>query len=437
MSEGIRPAELNEPDTPEVFITYSHDSEAHKVRVLELAQRLRSDGVSVWIDQFEEAPAEGWPRWMRNHLAHASFVLVVCTEEYRRRFEGDASSGSGQGANWEGYLTEQMIYADDSRNRRFIPVLLDGTSNSDVPLALQTTTHYRLPRDYARLHRRLTHRISVAPVPIGIERSPSSHPAVVDVQPEFTQTPRSLGRLQAAPQVGLFVHELTGIELLRVPRGAFTMGSPAGEGDRDERPGQPLTVSEFYLARYPVTNGQYARFLAANPNSRDPRFWEPTVTHPNLPVVGVSLVEALTFAEWAGLRLPTEAEWEYACRAGTRTQYYLGNGVDALSKAGWYRGNSACLRDVGGKQPNSFGLHDMHGNVREWCATEYWAYGSREVPSVRFTAIALRGESFKLRCVLRGGAWHDEAEHARAASRYWVRANRRDAAIGFRVARDL
>jgi hypothetical protein len=88
-----------------VFISYSHDSEAHRACVLEVATRLRSEGVDAWIDRYEPAPQEGWPRWMQEQIERADFVLVACTEVYKRRFEGQEEPGKGRGATWEVKLT--------------------------------------------------------------------------------------------------------------------------------------------------------------------------------------------------------------------------------------------------------------------------------------------------------------------------------------------
>lgn len=150
-----------------VFISYSHDSAEHKRRVLELAQRLRSEGVDAWMDQFEDPPVEGWPRWMQHQLTQACFVLLICTEHYRRRFEGEAPDGQGQGANWEGFLTQQLMYGDDARNRRYVPVLFEEGQPDHIPLVARGTTSYRLPADYRQLQLRLTQQAAVTPVPVG------------------------------------------------------------------------------------------------------------------------------------------------------------------------------------------------------------------------------------------------------------------------------
>ena len=106
-------------DHTKVFISYSHDSLEHKDRVLMLSDRLRANGIDCHIDQYETSPSEGWPRWMRNQIEKANFVIVVCTETYAHRFEGKGESGRGLGAKWEGAILTQELY-DDGAGRKFV-----------------------------------------------------------------------------------------------------------------------------------------------------------------------------------------------------------------------------------------------------------------------------------------------------------------------------
>ena len=106
-------------DAPRVFFTYSHDSDEHADRVLALAYALCDDGIDVTLDRYvHPAPAEGWPRWMERNLDEAEFVLMVCTETYRRRVMGRDEPGQGLGVHWEGNLIYNRIYHDQPRRRR-------------------------------------------------------------------------------------------------------------------------------------------------------------------------------------------------------------------------------------------------------------------------------------------------------------------------------
>jgi hypothetical protein len=111
--------ELPNRAATQVFISYSHDSPLLKARVLEVANRLRTEGIASELDAYHEAPPEGWPRWMLNQMEEARFVLFVCTETYHRRFRGRESAGSGRGAKWEGAVITQELYQGELLNTKF------------------------------------------------------------------------------------------------------------------------------------------------------------------------------------------------------------------------------------------------------------------------------------------------------------------------------
>jgi formylglycine-generating enzyme required for sulfatase activity len=166
---------------------------------------------------------------------------------------------------------------------------------------------------------------------------------------------------------------------------------------------------QYLLGKYPVTQEQYLAIAGVNPSY---------FKGDKLPVEKVSWDEATQWcqklSEQSGqsVRLPTESEWEYACRAGTTTEYNTGDGEKALAKAGWYFGNSdGKTHPVGLKEPNAWGLHDMHGNVWEWCQDEV-------------------GDRLR---VLRGGSWDFSARWCRSAYRSRWRPDVRGWDAGFRV----
>jgi formylglycine-generating enzyme required for sulfatase activity len=227
-----------------------------------------------------------------------------------------------------------------------------------------------------------------------------------------------------------------GYELVKIPGGRFLMGSPASEPGhrRSEEPQREVELSGFFLGRYPVTNAQYGEFLRCNPEVEEPRFWgDRRFNHPRQPVVGVSWWDARSYCQWAGLTLPTEAQWEYACRAGTTTRYWPGSGEDDLALAGWYGEDpaSGASHPVGEKAPNAFGLYDMHGNVNEWCE-DTWTNGLFDTLRV---GDGLRAQPVgALSRVVRGGSWITPAIGARSAHRYGRPARYRSFDLGFRPA---
>jgi hypothetical protein len=148
------------PNSPRVFISYSWDSPEHIEHVLELSDRLRSDGIDCILDQYEVSPPEGWPRWMERQIRDAQFVLVICTETYKRRVEGEEIPGLGHGVRWEAHLSYQHLYNTGTLNTKFIPVLLKSGEFKHIPTPLQGTTYYHVQTEegYEALYRYLTNQ---------------------------------------------------------------------------------------------------------------------------------------------------------------------------------------------------------------------------------------------------------------------------------------
>jgi formylglycine-generating enzyme required for sulfatase activity len=226
------------------------------------------------------------------------------------------------------------------------------------------------------------------------------------------------------------------LELVAIPAGGFLMGSLPGQGFEDERPLHSVRLPAFWLGQYPVTQAQWQAVMGRLPPCRG--------RGPHRPVDRVSWHAAQAFcrrlAELTGraYRLPSEAEWEYACRAGTTTPFYVGETLTTglanyvglhLYRAepeGVYRHGTT---DVGTFPPNAFGLYDMHGNVWEWCA-DAWHDD--------YTGAPPDGQAWKQRdaavYVLRGGCWHDPPGLCRSAARLRQRATEGEDYFGFRVA---
>lgn len=153
-----------------VFISYSHDSDDHRERVLGLSERLRDDGLITMLDRYVNgSPLQGWPRWMLDQLDAADSVLVVCTETYYRRFRGHEVPGKGKGADWEGALITQEIYDACSETLKFVPVLFSAEDEKFIPELLRSGTYYALTSEgsYQSLYDFLLGQAGVEPGEIG------------------------------------------------------------------------------------------------------------------------------------------------------------------------------------------------------------------------------------------------------------------------------
>ncbi len=140
---------------PIVFISYSHDSKEHQDKVLKLANDLRSEGIDCMLDQYEDSPPEGWPKWMDRGVEKSDFVLVVCTETYYNRVMG--TDEKGMGIKWESTLIYQQLYNAGSNNTKFIPVIFTDGKFEHIPVPLQGATFYNVDNegDFDKLYWRL------------------------------------------------------------------------------------------------------------------------------------------------------------------------------------------------------------------------------------------------------------------------------------------
>ena len=233
-----------------------------------------------------------------------------------------------------------------------------------------------------------------------------------------------------------------GMEMVLIKHGNFIMGSPKtelGDGGKhieDESPQHEVRISrDFYMGQTEVTQGQWKAIMGTEP-------WkgkEHVKEDENYPASYVSWFQAGEFCKKLSeqeekqgrkYRLPTEAEWEYACRAGSKTAYSFGESSKSLGNYAWFNGNSnGQTHPVGEKRANAWGLYDMHGNVWEWCSN--W-YSSDMDQSVR---PEYRDSSADPARVLRGGSWDSSPLYCRSASRNGGLPSYRNYYVGFRVAR--
>jgi formylglycine-generating enzyme required for sulfatase activity len=230
------------------------------------------------------------------------------------------------------------------------------------------------------------------------------------------------------------------IEMLLVPPGTFMMGCSPPLGREclcEENPVHQVTLTQpFYLGRYEVTQAQWTAVMGSNPSSfQSPSDQVPVDQVPNRPVEQVSWNMIQGFNAATGLRLPTEAEWEYACRAGTTTAFNLPpDGTDndgLLGQLAWFNANAGGqTRPVGQKSPNALGLHDMHGNVwervQDWYSDSYYSLSPDIDPP---------GPANGTRRALRGGSWRYGSRVCSASYRIGNAPGFVSGNVGFRAAR--
>ena len=269
--------------------------------------------------------------------------------------------------------------------------------------------------------------------------------------PTPTDTPTPTATPTLGPPITVVIPGLASgakpLEMIPIPAGTFTMGSPSSERGRSSDEGQhAVTLTQaFYLGKYEVTQAQWAAVMGSNPAGSS------SYGHgDDYPVHYVSWNDCQSFIEplnGLGLgtfRLPTEAEWEYACRAGTDTRFSFGDALECadtgdsycavMDEYMWWRGNrtyggeQSGSKEVGRKLPNPWGLYDMHGNLWEWCSDWYGSYPSG--PQV--DPQGLTSGSYR---VLRGGYWYNYAQYCRSARRNNYSPGARAIGIGLRLLR--
>ena len=223
------------------------------------------------------------------------------------------------------------------------------------------------------------------------------------------------------------------IEWVSIPAGTFIMGSPESEVKRWSNEVQhEVTLSAFKMSKYEVTFEQYDMFCEATGREKPEDGGWGRDKHP---VINVTWDDAVAFADWLGCRLPTEAEWEYACRAGTSTTFNTGDNI-TTSQAN-YNGNYPYNDNVKGEYrkktlpvgsfaPNKWGLYDMHGNVWEWCSDWYGDYSETSQTNPK-------GPTTGPGRVFRGGSWVDQAMHCRSAYRLYINPADRYINVGIRL----
>jgi formylglycine-generating enzyme required for sulfatase activity len=270
----------------------------------------------------------------------------------------------------------------------------------------------------------INHKFSLAAV--NVEKLLQVSPRVIRQSAEANEQP------QITPTITSLPPDFN-LEMVDIPAGKFKMGSDEYD---NEKPIHEVTVPAFQMGKYPVTQAQYQAVMGTNPSKFS--------GNPQNPVEYVSWFDAKAFCEklsqltGINYRLPTEAEWEYACRAGTQTRFSFGDDESQLGDYAWFDGNSNnTTHPVGKKRPNPWGLCDMHGQVWEWCADQYHdSYVNKpeklkENGNIAWVDNNITNQSLML---LRGGSWNDYPVYCRSANRSRLNADYCYDALGFRVA---
>ncbi|MBP89873.1 MAG: sulfatase-modifying factor protein [Planctomycetaceae bacterium] len=307
----------------------------------------------------------------------------------------------------------------------------------------------------------------------------AEHPAPLEVKDSAAKT-----EAEMKPYTELVEHSSGKIDMVPIPSGTFVMGSPESESNRadDEGPQHAVRLAPFWMGKYEITWDAYevwmldidifrrAAFRQA-PNERDKvaekfQLSQPTKPYTDMtfgmgkrgyPAICMTQHAARTFCKWLSAktgryyRLPTEAEWEYACRAGTTTAYSFGDDPAKLDEYAWYYENCGDqYQKVGKKKPNPWGLHDMHGNAAEWVLDQYTTdfYGATDGGTINPLAIP---KTLYPR-VVRGGGWDHDPEQLRSAARIYSEEEWKDQdpqlpqsiwyhtdalSVGFRIVRPL
>jgi formylglycine-generating enzyme required for sulfatase activity len=403
-----------------IFLCHASED---KAQVREVYHRLRAiDGFEPWLDEEDLLPGQEWEREIPRALQTSDFILV---------FFSRASVAK------RGYIQREMKLALDAWQEvpegtiHTIPVRLDAC---DVPQSFRRYQWVNLfnPNGFDRIvcaiRTELAKRPGTAQLAIP-QPPPSINRFAGSVAKDTVLEPLRANSIDidVVPFWQTVLTNSIGMEFVLIPAGTFMMGSPDSDAESwlVERPAHHVTISQpFYLGKYPVTQAQWEAVTGYNPSGFK--------GHPNQPVENVSWNDALTFLQKLNARegcgdycLPTEAQWEYACRAGTETPRYHPD-VNAIA---WYQGHShGSSQPVGQILPNAWGLYDMLGNVWEWCHDGLRTYtADAAVDPMGPTGAGIDR-------VFRGGGWSAPVLLVRAAYRIELHPGFHDDSLGFRCA---
>jgi formylglycine-generating enzyme required for sulfatase activity len=426
-----------------IFISYSRQDQTY---VDLLVQALESHRLPVWMDQRINYGSR-WPQEIEDHLERCQVFLLVMSPRSKESHWVDVELTRAlerkkpifplllEGEHW---FRVGNIQAPNVAGNKLPPADFFESVRACFPtaadtaesLSVQAVAAEEIPADPAPPNPRPTPQSAVVD-------PPQTQPKAEPTQSAATQSPQPAGYPTALGQS--FTEDLGNgvtLEMVAIPAGEFMMGSPQNEEGRrgNEGPQHKVSVLRFWMGKFPVTQAQYQAVMGNNPSHF-------TENGANRPVETVSWHDAVAFCDQLSqrtgctYRLPSEAEWEYACRAGTKTPFYFGTSISrnlvnckrnlGMSVIGMFAGETT---KVGSFSANDFDLYDMHGNVWEWCQdTWHSSYAGAPTDGSAWTA---GGDT---RRVLRGGSWHSFPRNCRSAYRNDNLADVRSLSLGFRV----
>jgi formylglycine-generating enzyme required for sulfatase activity len=423
-------------DCPDIFWILFDDKGRESTKKKELKLAWEFVRQNSWL--FMGSPNEGRPPKDFFKRAGKEYIVLppplLDNLKEVRRFQIKVSGGRiGPGYTGYSHQVEFPIMFCERRNRNTID--LDTIYVNGFRIHVTTFSDYPWYRPFERDFDWIDMLGFKKPESFETEREYLEQIAVTPMKSDLLSDPE--------PQKVVSFDLGAGVDLkmVHIPGGSFEMGSPVNERGRYDIEGPVRTVDldGFWIGKYPITRSQYQAIMGTKPSSKD---------HPDSPVASVSWFDAMEFcrklSEKTGqtFRLPSEAQWEYACRAGTRTRFFFGDDETMLKDYALYKANYRISKyaeeenihaidqktwyTVDQRKPNAWGLHDMIGNVFEWCLDRYGRYK----PSPERNPVSTGSGALRVR---RGGAWSSHAAICRSAYRGFDPPETKISDIGFRV----
>ena len=433
-------------ELPRCFISYSWDSDQHRDWVRKLATRLRECGVDAILDQFHCAPGMDLTQFMEESVRESDFVILVCTPNFARKADGKVG-----GVGYEKQIITGEMFSAEARETKFVPVLREGDAKESLPSYLKSRLFVDLRDDGSfetkldELLRHFYHEPLYSPPPLGRKPDWKAPTISEPVSKPIVTKPAKKTKAARKPLLQETVTNSIGMTFVLIQAGSFMMGNKlnpkeviekyhGGEKDfyeyyEQELPRHEVAISKpFYLQSTQVTQSQWQKVMNNNPSKFKNCGYHCPVENVSWADVQEFIIKLNKKEGTDKYRLPTEAEWEYACRAGTTSDFSFGNNPDKLDEYAWFDLNAYEPHPVGLKRPNAWGLYDMHGNVWEWCQDWYEDYSSE--PLVDPT-----GPSSGSYHVRRGGSCKRDSANARCSDRSPNYDNRGNDETGFRCVR--